>query len=97
MMATWQEINQMWAAVNELYGGLSASTAMPGRWMDVVGKGRNSHQRSQSLSPLHVTRGSPRCVSMSRSVMRRTILPEITSGGTKKANQERPTWREGYT
>ena len=39
---------------------------------------------------------SPRCVSMSRSVMRRTILPEITSGGTKKANQERPTWREGY-
>ena len=34
-MATWQEINQMWAAVKELYGGLSASTAMPGWKMDV--------------------------------------------------------------
>ena len=40
--------------------------------------------------------GSPKCVSMSRSVMRRTILPEITSGGTKNANHERPTWREVY-
>ena len=39
---------------------------------------------------------SPRCVSMRRSVMSRTILPEITSGGTKKASQERPTWVERY-
>ena len=82
-MATWQEINQMWAAVNELYGGLSASTAMPSRWMDV--------------KPHTIARneGSPRCVSMSRSVMRSTILPEMTSGGTKKASQERPTWEKG--
>ena len=49
MMATWQEINQMWAAVNELYGGLSASTAMPGWWMNV----ENSHKRIPSLSSLH--------------------------------------------
>ena len=88
MMATWQEINQMWAAVNELYGGLSASTAMPSRWM------------WQLVNPtpeitIACNEGSPRCVSMSRSVMRSTILPEMTSGGTKKANQERPTWEKG--
>ena len=86
MMATWQEINQMWAAVNELYGGLSASTAMPSRWMDV---------NPTPEITIACYEGSPRCVSMSRSVMSRTILPEMTSGGTKKANQERPTWEKG--
>ena len=51
MMATWQEINQMWAAVKELYGGLSASTAMPGWKMDVAVEVGNELNSKQALSP----------------------------------------------